>query len=167
MLKKMILFFGLCLVLAGCSEKEVDVAAHPIDPSLDICHACKMSIVDLHFAGQFIDSQGQVFNFDDIGCMISYLKKNSDTEKNLKAVYVTDYQTQEWLKVDKAYFVKGRLDTPMSSGIAALSKKAEAQQLADRIDGKLLSWEEVKAALQPKPKTHQPDTDRQTEGEER
>lgn len=165
MLRKIILLLALsCLVLTGCSQKEAEVAARPIDPSLDICHACKMSIVDLHFAGQVVDHKDQVLNFDDIGCMISYLKKNSEVEKTAKGMFVTDYKTKEWVKVGTAHFVRGRLDTPMSSGIAALSEETEAQQLADRIEGKLLSWEEVKAAHQPKPKTHQPEAAHQAGG---
>lgn len=153
MLKKILATFMVGgLLFAGCASKEVAVAAQPIDPSLDICAACKMSIVDLHFAAELIDDKRQALKFDDIGCMISYLKKHSDVKDSAKASYVCDYESQEWLEVDQAHFFKGRVDTPMSSGIVAFGKPEKAQRLAERIQGSLLNWEQVQAAHKPKAK---------------
>ncbi|MDR2737306.1 MAG: nitrous oxide reductase accessory protein NosL [Gracilibacteraceae bacterium] len=133
----------LGFVLGGCQGKG-SLAPQPVDPSLDICHKCKMTLVDVAFVGQCLYENGQVYKFDDIGCMINYFKANNDEEKNAGAIYFMGYDSKEWLEVSEAYFVKGNMATPMSSGIVAVSTNSEAQSLADRIEGKVLSWEEVK-----------------------
>ena len=151
MAEKLVIFslLLLCFALGGC--QEVAVAPQAIDPSLDICHKCKMSLVDAAFVGQFIDGNGVSCKFDDIGCMINYFKSDSDAERNAKAIYVMGYDTGDWLKVNEACFVKGDIATPMSSGIVAVSTMGEAQSLAGRIEGKVFSWEEVRDAHANKP----------------
>jgi copper chaperone NosL len=150
MLKQMLISAALGgLLLTGCGGQQIDVSAKPIDPSIDICASCQMSIADAHLAGQIIGAQGQSLKFDDIGCMISYFKKHSDLKKTVQATYVANYQTADWLMVENAIFVKGKLDTPMFSGIVATDEDTAAQQLAERTDGKVLSWEEVQLAHQP------------------
>lgn len=148
MLRRLLFILVLgCLALAGCSGKQREVGPRPIDPTVDICSSCKMNIVDMHFAAQLIDGMGQTVSFDDIGCMALYVKKlGSGGEQNLKALYVKDFNTLEWIPVSEACYVQGRVDTPMSSGLVAFAGKEEAQELAGRIAGKLLTWEEVRAA---------------------
>lgn len=148
MLRRLLFMLVLgCLAWAGCSGKQGEVGPRPIDPAVDICPSCKMSIVDMHYAAQLIDGRGQTVSFDDVGCMALYVKKlGSGGEQGLKALYVKDFNTLEWVPAGEASYVQGRVDTPMSSGIVAFAGKEEAQELAGRIAGKLLIWEEVLAA---------------------
>ncbi|MCL1791474.1 MAG: nitrous oxide reductase accessory protein NosL [Peptococcaceae bacterium] len=148
--KIIVIMLVCCFALGGC-KGEGDFAPQAVDPTLDICHKCKMSIVDAAFVGQYIDESGQGYKFDDIGCMINYFKSDNDAEKNAKAIYIMGYDTGTWLKVKEAYFVKGTLNTPMSSGIVAVSITGEAQSLADRIHGEIYSWEEIKDVHGTKP----------------
>ncbi|GFN22831.1 nitrous oxide reductase accessory protein NosL [Thermanaeromonas sp. C210] len=132
------------LALAGCGGGPEDVEPQAIDPTLDICPVCKMSIVDMHFAAQLIDSMGNPISFDDIGCMVLYLKRlGPEGSQGVKALYVTDFNMLEWLPAREAYYVQGRINTPMGFGIVACSQEEEAQRLAERTEGKVLTWEEV------------------------
>jgi len=116
-----------------------------IDPTLDDCPVCRMSIIDLRFAGQVINNLGQHENFDDIGCLILYLKRlGLEEERSLGAIYVKDFATTEWAPAKEAFYVQGRIDTPMSFGIVAFKSQEQAEEMAQKIEGKIISWEEVK-----------------------
>lgn len=153
MLKKQLLLFGVLvlvlpgLLLAGCANSKIEPQA--IDPTIDICTSCKMSIVDMHFAAQCIDGIGQPINFDDIGCMALYIRRlGPGGEQGLKAIYVKDFNTTEWLPAKEAHYVQGRINTPMNFGIIALAREESARDFAKRIGGKELTWEEVLVAKQ-------------------
>lgn len=134
----------ICLLTLGCSA-EIDTSPRSIDPTIDICPVCPMSIIDEHFAAQVIDDQGQVHSFDDIGCLSIYMRRLLETggESSVLAHYVKDFATLEWVKAEEASFVQGQIDTPMSFGIVAFASEAEAQEFVKEVEGKPISWEQV------------------------
>ncbi len=84
----------------------------------DVCDLCKMHITDKKFSAQYILKNRTVRKFDDIGCMVeSYLKE----KKDIAVIYVVDFETGEWIKVQDAVFIKG-FTTPMDYGFAAFKK---------------------------------------------
>lgn len=148
MAKKRILIIlcmiGFAFLAIGC-DGSVSIEPKVIDPSLDDCPICRMSIIDLRFAGQVINNMGQHESFDDIGCLILYLKRlGSDGQQSLKAVYVKDFASTQWIPAKDAVYVQGRIDTPMSFGIVAFTTEEKAEEMAEKIDGQIISWEEVK-----------------------
>lgn len=135
----------LVVVMAatGCG-KSITTEPRDIDPTLDACPICRMSIIDQRFAGQVIDSLGYVESFDDIGCLVLHLKRlGAEGEQGLLAIYVKDFGTTEWISAEDAIYVQGRIDTPMSFGIVAFASEDTAGNLAEKINGQLLMWEEV------------------------
>lgn len=131
------------LAVAGCGN-SISVEPRAIDPTLDACPICRMSIIDQRFAGQVIDSLGYVESFDDIGCLVLHLKRlGAEGKQGILATYVKDFGTAEWISAEDAVYVQGRIDTPMSFGIVAFASAEAAGDLAGKIDGQLLLWEEV------------------------
>ncbi len=142
-------FFVILLILSiipsGCKKeiKPVDVK-----PDVDICSACKMNITKLNFASEIIMKDGKVFKFDDINCMNTYVNRNGIKRVDVKAIFVRDYETSEWINVDKdeAYFLRSktrRIFTPMDSGIIILKDKERAERFAKENDCEYLNFQNI------------------------
>ena len=123
----------ISVIAAGCGKpdlKPVSIA------SGDICAFCKMAISEKRYAAEILDPDGQPVTFDEIGCMISFMKKRP--EQQVAASFVTDYQTGQWIAVEKAFFVRSsNYATPMGSGIVAFSDGAKAGEQAAANKGEL------------------------------
>lgn len=127
------------LTFVACSEAEikpVDIAAE------DVCSHCKMAISEKQFAAEFITPDGDASKFDDIGCMLDYLKEKPDTK--VAAHFFMDYETKQWVNGRAASFTKSaEITSPMSGGIIAFQDKAKAEAAATKYKGKTLNFEEL------------------------
>ncbi len=47
-----------------------------IEPS-DMCSRCRMAISQNRYAAELVDRDGNVWKFDDIGCMVRYTRDHS------------------------------------------------------------------------------------------
>lgn len=133
MLKKVYLTFFVFvfsfLIYGGKCQREVK---GPIDimPG-DTCDFCKMHITEVKFAGEYILKDGRVKKFDDLGCLVlSYVKE----KKNVKEIWVKDFETGEWLKAEDAVF-SGGFTTPMAWGFVAFSaEKKEGMRFEELVE---------------------------------
>ena len=106
----------LVLLLAGCSAGEIQPVA--IEDS-DMCSFCRMAISEKQFAAEIIDVDEKVYKFDDIGCMLRY-KQASGEKLKPAAEFVTDYESREWIRAEKAFYARSAtIKTPMGSNIVA------------------------------------------------
>ncbi|MEW6622174.1 MAG: nitrous oxide reductase accessory protein NosL [Bacillota bacterium] len=143
-IQKMAVLILICFFMLGCSSGAGDTSPRSIDPTLDICPVCRMSIVDMHFAAQVINSKKQVESFDDIGCLALYLKRmEPDWKTQGLTIYVKDFNTMEWVLAEEATYTHGRIDTPMSFGIVAFSTSEAAGEFAARTESRMLAWPEI------------------------
>ena len=128
----LILFF-----LASCSTQP-----EPLKIGKDICHLCKMGIADERFGGEVISKKGKVFKFDDIGCMVNFLKADGIEEKDIAQTVVLNYEKKDdFINTEKAIFVNSdTVKSPMGFNIAAFSSVEIANKI---VQGKTLSWTEV------------------------
>jgi copper chaperone NosL len=129
----LILFF-----LTSCSSQP-----EPLKLGKDICHLCKMGIADARFGGEVITKKGKVFKFDDIGCMIKFIKSGGVEQKDVSQTVVVNYEKQnDFIKTDKATFlVSETVKSPMNYNVAAFSNADAANKLIQ--GGKTLSWNEL------------------------
>jgi copper chaperone NosL len=112
------------LILASCSSSRepVDVFAD------DMCSSCKMAISQRRFAAEIITETDEVFKFDDIGCMLSFIKSRNLQGKTA-AVFVMDFNKASWIAAEKANFLAAReIETPMGGGVIAFQEKQSAQE---------------------------------------
>lgn len=133
------LVFSL-LWLADCQTRKIEPVA--IAPE-DMCSYCKMAISEKQYAAELIDSDGQVFKFDDIGCLLNFVKKQS-VSVPASSFFVMDFDQRQWIKADSAYYVRSsELTTPMNGGIIAFKDQANAQEAVGKYHGKLLRFGEL------------------------
>lgn len=144
MKKRAIQFIGalaLLIVIAGCSaDKYAPVA---INEDTDRCAICNMAIKDDQYATQIITKEGQAVKFDDLGDLNVWREKHgTDT---IGATYVRDYDSMQWIKYEKAYYVYDEsIQTPMAYGIISFeTEKAAEQYVVEHNVGKVLSVDQL------------------------
>ncbi|MFI5324089.1 MAG: nitrous oxide reductase accessory protein NosL, partial [Thermodesulfobacteriota bacterium] len=117
--------FALLVIMCLASSKEKrETGPQAIHYGEDVCERCKMIISDKRFAAQYITKRGEAKKFDDIGCMIDELKEGKNSGYRVLAIYVTDYDTGEWIDAGGAYYLRNtELKTPMGYGIAAFGSE--------------------------------------------
>lgn len=129
-----VLFF-----LASCSAQP-----EPLRIGTDICYLCKMGIADPKFGGELITNKGKVYKFDDIGCMIRFMKAGTIEQKNISRTVVVNYEKQnDFIDADKAVLLNSELTkSPMGFNLAAFSNNQAAAKIAGT-SGKIISWKEL------------------------
>jgi copper chaperone NosL len=114
--------FGI-IPLTGCDPSEIKpVAIYPED----MCSHCRMAISDQRFAAEIITVSGEVFKFDDLGCMERYQEKMNDLK--IAARYVKDYEQKIWIAFERSRIIRTSIKTPMSSGQVAFADSSQAQE---------------------------------------
>lgn len=135
----------LCLVLsllflASCQKGEIEPVA--IAPE-DMCSFCKMAISEKRYAAEFIDSDGQPFKFDDIGCMVNFIKGKGSKDR-ISVYFVTDFNDRQWIKASDAYYVHStELKTPMGGQLVAFKDKARATEAVGKYHGQILRFDDL------------------------
>ncbi len=118
-------FIGLSFFACGSSEiKPVDIYPE------DMCSHCRMAISDQRFASEIITVSGEVFKFDDIGCMERFKDKSSALK--IAATFVKDYETKNWIPYKRSTIVQTSIKTPMSSGKVALADSGRAVEFLEK-----------------------------------
>lgn len=126
----------LLLLFSGCGTKEITPKA--IAERNDKCIQCNMAVVDDQFATQLTLENRKTLTFDDIGCMVEWVKENS-TEK-IAAQFVRDYETKEWIKLDAAAYVYEKsIKTPMAYNVISFSDKQKAKEFATELNGTFMT----------------------------
>jgi copper chaperone NosL len=130
----------LMIFLSACGVKGPE----PISLNKDHCDFCKMTISELRFASELVTAKGRIYKFDDVACMINYVKENKDKLSNA-SYFVSEFTgTHALTEVEKLSFVKGSgVGSPMGGNIAAFSIADSAEVHVDRLQGRLSSWEEL------------------------
>ncbi|WP_017756266.1 nitrous oxide reductase accessory protein NosL [Calidifontibacillus oryziterrae] len=127
MMKKLglLLIVGL-FVLSGCGQ-EVSIEPREVNPEIDACEVCNMSVAHVDFATQLIESDGTVHMYDDIGCMVEYVNGEGQN-KEIAGQYVRDFESLEWVPIEQAYHAyHPEFWTPMAYGVVSFSSKERAE----------------------------------------
>jgi len=130
----------LLFLIANCQKQSIAPVA--LAPE-DMCSYCRMAISEKQYAAELIDSDGQAFKFDDIGCMANFIKTKKDTAKSV-AYFVMDFNEHQWLKAEDAYYVRSsELHTPMNGGIIAFKDPSRAKETAEKYHSTLWRFADV------------------------
>ncbi|WP_136668815.1 nitrous oxide reductase accessory protein NosL [Flavobacterium sp. H122] len=124
-------------------------SCHPSGPkslklNTDSCDFCKMSISSGKHGAEVVTQKGRVYKFDDIGCMMQYVKENNETE--FKEFYVGDFsKTNELIRAEQSVFLQGgTIQSPMNSKIIAFSTMEEAKKHNNSLKARVVSWNDIK-----------------------
>lgn len=116
-----LVLMGVLFIGCGASEiKPIDIFAE------DNCAQCRMAISDERFASEIINDAGEVFKFDDVGCLLKYRSANHDMK--VAATFVKDYETKQWLAYERAVIIETDVETPMGSGKVAFADSMRARE---------------------------------------
>jgi len=135
------------LVLLACSP-EPETGPGEVRWDRETCTRCNMAIGDRHFAAQIRGAapaeKTRLYKFDDIGCAVTWLEKQSWKNDPRTEIWVADYRNAEWLDARKASYVTGKI-SPMNYGLGAMKNVQGNAQAAD-IEG-VLDYSQAKAHI--------------------
>lgn len=133
-----LLFFGL----QSCNGNQ---GPKPIRYGKDQCVYCKMTISDARFGTQLLTKKGRVHNFDDLSCMIAFVKEGKISKDDIAEFYVPDYTNDnKLLPASKLFYLKSdQLKSPMRGDIAGFSKKSDLENTKTSHDGEILQWDDL------------------------
>ena len=127
-------------VFANCQKRSIEPVAIAAEY---MCSYCRMAISEKQYAAEFIDTEGNAFKFDDIGCMVNFLK-NKKNSVNPAAYFVMDFESRRWLKAETAVYVRSsEVSTPMNGGIIAFHDQTQAQSAADKYHGTRFGFDKL------------------------
>ena len=117
----------------------------PLAYGEDVCHHCKMKLMDPHYGAEVVTDKGKIYVFDDVNCLISFLASKEVSEENIKHLLITDYQHPESLTDAKnAFFLKSeQFKTPMASNVVAFSDQGSMKSMQSKHGGVYMTWGEL------------------------
>lgn len=109
-------------VFAAAVLAPACAAGPPAPATLEVgrqpCDHCRMTVSDARFAGQLVAPGEEPRFFDDIGCLMAYLR-DREVPPGVVA-FVADHRTRDWLRAADAVYTKVEsLATPMNSHVIA------------------------------------------------
>ena len=108
-----------------------------------MCAYCRMAISEKRYAAEAVDSEGNVYKFDNAACMARFVT-GRQMRSHVAAYYVTDYQTRSWLDARQAVYAKSpAIPSPMASGLAAFRDNPQAQKFAAGLQGQTIAFEDL------------------------
>jgi copper chaperone NosL len=128
----------LIFALFACKDR-IETGPVEIHYGEDVCERCKMIISEKNFATQYVLNGGKAKKFDDVGCMLEYLRENPGDREDILGAYVRDYDSGGWIDARKAYYFQGGdIKSPMGFGIAAFSSEESMRAYPQFDRGKVL-----------------------------
>jgi hypothetical protein len=129
--------FGLALVAAGglfawrlLEAQRLPTGPVPIVWDQEACAQCKMHIGDPAFAAQVQLGSGEVLDFDDPGCLFTWVAAHEPEKRH--AVWFHHHGADRWLAQAEVGFVPAS-PTPMDYGLAAVERSAAGAKSFDEV----------------------------------
>lgn len=85
------------------------------------CARCRMLVSEPRFAAQLHSPSGEVFHFDDPGCLLLFERERAEPAR---AAWFHHLDEDRWVRAETVVFVSAS-PTPMGYGLGALEKPAE------------------------------------------
>jgi copper chaperone NosL len=134
-------FVGFSVALASCTSGPPQPAA--LDTKHEACASCRMAISDARLAAQLVAPAEEPVFFDDVGCLVGYLKEKRSLRPATVA-YVADHRTKAWVEAGRAIYTKvAGLETPMGSHLVAHADVASRDADAEAKGGTPLQHTDV------------------------
>jgi copper chaperone NosL len=116
------------LVLVVIRLQQPPKGVRPIIFDRESCAECGMSISNPRFAAQLQTTEGEVYDFDDPGCLLAFVAEH---HSKVHAIYFHAFDADAWLKASEVAFVRGK-ESPMGYGLGAVRKGTDsAMSLAE------------------------------------
>ncbi len=133
-------FFLLILLFWSCST-----GPQPIVAGKDQCQGCKMVVVDERFGTEIISKKNKVFKFDDIACMIDFMKSGAIEKTEINMILLVNYNDKNnFINAEQVVFLSSAdLHSPMNGNAAAFASNEEALKLQAEKGGEITEWQKL------------------------
>ena len=144
-MKRILLITWVAGLFVTCAVEPAE-----IEYGKDLCHYCKMTIVDTQHAAQMVTSKGKVYKYDAIECMMRHLSEWEGTPVEL--YLVNDYSVpKKMIDAKQAHFlISQAIPSPMGAFLSAFEDNGLAQSTLKDKGGDLYSWASLKQKYQVK-----------------
>jgi len=124
----------------GCT-----VEPEPLIYGTDICHTCKMTLMDPKFGAEIVTKKGKIYKFDDVNCMLGFYHSDFEEQGNIAHLLVINFaQPTQLIDATNSWYLKSELiRSPMASGIAAFAIEEEYSPYKKEWKAILMSWGET------------------------
>ena len=127
-------------ILGACGDEAYE--PRDINPETDVCYVCNMSISNVDYAAQAVLKNNDIVVFDDLGCLIDYIKQNGDEE--IGDAYIRDTNSAKWLNIKEASYVYSKdYWTPMNYGVLAFASETEANLYLEEQSGEIVPYDKL------------------------
>ncbi|WP_216629164.1 nitrous oxide reductase accessory protein NosL [Sphingobacterium lumbrici] len=132
----------LFLIVQACNSSA---GPKPIRYGQDQCAYCKMTVSDPRFGAQLVTKKGRAYNFDDVKCMIAFVKEGTVKRDDVAGFYLPDYSNDnKLLPAEKMFLLKSEsLKSPMRGNIAAFANEKDMEQARAQHAGDILIWDDL------------------------
>lgn len=140
MKKVFVLFIStVLLLLASCSTEP-----EKINYGSEMCHFCKMTIVDQQHAAQYVTKKGKQFKYDAIECLLNELSETG-TDK-IGTILVSDFTNPGAMTNANTaiYLISNEIKSPMGANLSAFSEESSANEFVKVSEDRLFTWETIK-----------------------
>jgi len=141
---------GVAALFALLSFTSCDTGPEPIRYGKDNCHHCKMTLTDKRFGAEIVTKKGKIFKFDDLNCLVNFLKSGEVPAENIAQTLSVDFKkTGQFVDVYQAFFLGNEaIKSPMRADVASFSEQKDLDAVKSEIGGgKEMNWEGVKAGF--------------------
>lgn len=130
----------LTLLFSSCT-----VQPEPLQYGKDVCHFCKMTLMDKKFGAELVTHKGKIYRFDDLNCMLNFYNSGYEAPETFQYKLVVDFSNPgQLIDAGNAFYLKSSdLRTPMGSEVAAFASKSSLDTHKKEMNGIFLAWGEV------------------------
>ena len=142
-MKRMMLMTLSAGLLMTCAVEPAEMSY-----GKDLCHYCKMTIVDTQHAAQMVTGKGKAYKYDAIECMMRHLAEWEGTPVEL--YLVNDYSAPKvMIDARQAHFlISQAIPSPMGAFLSAFGDGDIAGKTLEEKGGDLYSWASLKERYQ-------------------
>lgn len=135
-----IVLASLCLALQGCA-----VEPEPLAYGTDVCHFCKMTLMDQRFGAELVTRKGKIYKFDDASCFLHFYNSDAELPEDYKYKLIVDYaHPGHLIEADFAFYLKSdSIKSPMAGKLAAFEKVEDKDKFYKAWRAIYLSWGEA------------------------
>ena len=111
----------------------------------DNCSFCKMTIIAPSFGGEVVTKKGKVYKFDDLHCMISFLKSGEVSENSIVQLLVINGKGDgRFIDARQAVYLQSeQLHSPMNGNAIAYEDQTDASAANQQLKGLVCSWKNL------------------------
>ena len=104
-----------------------------------------MTVSDNRFGAEIVTKKGKVYKFDDMHCILAYLKSGTLPSAAIKDIYLTDFcNGHQLINVKNSLILKSvELRSPMGGNTAAFDNADSLKKMREIFTGNIVSWNEL------------------------